>query len=98
MNDRAEVEMKTESTRKFEGRIIFWTELVVSICGVILGFAMPLFVMGFGLTTTPSTYLTPNLITLVGLLTLLIGVLIRYATNTFSKDGLWSLQTGPYIK
>ncbi len=39
-----------------------------------------------------------NSLALFGIVLIFVGVLIVYATGEFSKDGLWALQTGPFVK
>jgi len=97
MNDLTKPKSETDSRknplRNHIGRIIFWMGIIFLISGVLCTSVISLIVAG-----AEFNYSAPNALSLFGILLIFVGVLIVYASGEFSKDGLWALQTGPFVK
>lgn len=92
MNDLTKPKSETDSRmRNRIGRIIFWMGIIFLITGVLCTSVISWIVAGVDFSA-------PNALSLFGILLIWVGVLIIYATGEFSKDGLWALQTGPFVK
>ncbi len=95
MNDltkpKSETDSKTKVLRSIIGRIIFWMGIIFLISGVLCTFIISSIVAGVDFSA-------PNMLSLFGIILIFVGVLIIYATSELSKDGLWALQTGPFVK
>lgn len=95
MNDltkpKSESDSRAKPQRNRIGRIIFWMGIVFLITGVLCTFVISSIVAG-------ADFSAPNALSLIGIVLIFVGVLIVYATSEFSKDGLWALQTGPFVK
>ncbi len=92
MNDLTKPKSETDSRmRNRIGRIIFWMGIIFLISNVLVTFAIS--------RIAPQTNFSAiNSLALFGIVLIFVGVLIVYATGEFSKDGLWALQTGPFVK
>ena len=97
MNDTIEKESDVRSKLPRIGRVIMWIGIVFLIVGVSSMFAISS-LYGIGVIVTAPNYQILNTIALSGIILSVIGVIVRYGSSTLSKDGIWSLQTGPYIK
>ena len=97
MNDTTKDESDKPSWAHRIGRIIMWIGIVSLITGVLSSIAIS-YLVGFGVILTTPNFHILNTIALAGLILTIIGVLARYGSSNLSKDGIWSLQTGPYVK
>ena len=97
MNDltkpMSETDSRTKPLRTRIGRIIFWMGIIFLISGMLCTSVISLIVAG-----VEFNYSAPNALALFGIVLIFVGVLIVYSTSEFSKDGLWALQTGPFVK
>ena len=95
MNDLTKPKSETDSMskplRNRIGRFIFWMGIIFLISGMLCTSVISSIV-------AVVDYSAPNTLALVGIVLIFVGVLIVYATGEFSKDGLWALQTGPFVK
>ncbi len=95
MNDLTKPKSETDSMskplRNRIGRFIFWMGIIFLISNVLVTAAIS--------WIAPQTNFSAiNSLALFGIVLIFVGVLIVYATGEFSKDGLWALQTGPFVK
>jgi hypothetical protein len=92
MNELTKPKSETDSRmRNRIGRIIFWMGIIFLISNVLVTAAIS--------WIAPQTNFSAiNSLALFGILLIFVGVQFVYATGEFSKDGLWALQTGPYVK
>jgi len=94
---------ESKSIRRVVGRFIVIVGLIIFITGLLYTFGLSFWIYlnninGVAITTNSLTYQLPTTLSLIGAIILLIGVIILYATNQFSIDGIWSLKTGPYVR
>ena len=97
MNDTTEKESDGQSMRSRIGKFVMWVGVVSLIIGVLSMFAISTLV-GTGAILTNPNYQILNTIAVAGIILTIIGILFQYSSTNFSKDSIWSLQTGPYVK
>lgn len=56
-----------------------------------------LILRGAGFQVAIQDYAIESLFFFIGFVTILAGLII-YGTSLFSNEGLWTLQTGPYVR
>ncbi len=97
MNDlkkpKSETDSMSKPLRNRIGRIIFWMGIIFLVSGQLC-----ISIISWIVTGTDFNYSALNALSLFGILLIFVGVLIVYATSELSKDGLWVLQTGPFVK
>jgi len=103
MDENQERSGESKSTRRVVGRFLVIAGLIIFITGLLYSFGLSLWIYlsnlnGIVITTNSLTYQIPSTLSLIGVIILLIGVILLYATNQFSTDGIWSLKTGPYVR
>ena len=87
------------SFRHRVGKIALVIGLFLIASLIILGAFASLAAAYTGTSTLNQLYLNiaiPGF--LVGLLFMIVGLIAVLLSEGFSKDGLWSMQTGPYIR
>ncbi|MHA2379410.1 MAG: hypothetical protein ACXADS_09030 [Candidatus Thorarchaeota archaeon] len=90
--------IRQSSTRRF-GRAVFWIGVALVAIVTILGAAVLLVTAYAGsgfLITSYGNIAIPLLA--IGTVMILVGLVAYCLPEGFSKDGLWVLKTGPYVR
>ena len=85
--------------RQLIGRILFWIGVIVIGAVIVLGVVVISVSALTGSNTLAVGYghsATPFLI--IGILILLVGLMMALFPDGFSKDGLWVLKLGPFVR
>ncbi len=103
MKEMSEAPTTTESARyslgRRVGRAVFWTGVAIIAVVTILGAAVMLAsaYTGTGFLLTSYTNLAIPLV-IIGAVMILVGLVAYCLPEGFSRDGLWVLKTGPYVR
>ncbi len=103
MNENeSELESNATSLKHRIGKTMILGGFIWVIFSIIVTFIRSLMLWALILTdtgfqVTGADYYIEGLFILLGLVTILAGLVI-YGTSLFSNDSLWILQTGPYVR
>jgi hypothetical protein len=85
--------------RRLIGRFLFWTGVIVIGAVIVLGVVVISVSALTGSNTLAVDYgnsATPFLV--IGILILLVGFMMALLPDGFSRDGLWVLKLGPFVR
>ncbi|MHA2600860.1 MAG: hypothetical protein AM324_001840 [Candidatus Thorarchaeota archaeon SMTZ1-83] len=85
--------------RRLVGRILFWIGVIIIGAVLVLGVAVISVSALSGSNTLAvdySNYATPFFI--IGILIMMIGLMMALFPDGFSRDGLWVLKLGPFVR
>ena len=85
--------------RRLVGRILFWIGVIVIGAVIVLGVAVISVSALAGSNTLAVDYgnSAPPFL-LIGILIMIIGLMMALFPDGFSRDGLWVLKLGPFLR
>ncbi len=100
-NERELESNATSLKHRIERTMLLGGFILISISFMLISIRSVMFyaliLTGAEFQVTGADYYIESLFFLLGIVTIIAGLII-YGTSLFSKDGLWVLQTGPYVR
>lgn len=85
--------------RRLIGRFLFWIGVIIIGAVIVLGVVVISVSALTGSTTLAVGYSNSAIpFLIIGILILLVGLTMALLPDGFSRDGLWVLKTGPFVR